>query len=194
MRGFVLDDTPLDAASVCTDDPWSGSFLFNASAEKRFFLVCVAPDPNLGGFGLPFDAVNAGLNAYDVAESPGDGTSELYDNALATLYADLDAARVGGVTFKLVEHAVYRDFVISTVALDVTMSSGGAPYLAVRDSSVASHLGLLSVGESTTTTAITDALVGALVGAGLDASGVYVALWSGSLTPDPHGKLTAAFV
>lgn len=194
LRGFVLDDTPLDAATVCTDDLWSGAILLSASAQKRFFLVCVEASPNLGGTGLPFDALNAGLNAYDVGEAPADGIAEDYQNAILKLDADLNAARAGGVTYKIVEHAPYVPYAISTVELDVTMALGTSPYLDVRDASIAAHLALLAVGESTSEAALMDVVAAALLMAGLDPTGVFVFVSGGSLVPDPHGKLVATFV
>lgn len=171
LRGFVLDVTPLDAGGACLgSSQWSGAVLLSDSATKRFFLVCVTPREDLGFYGLFLDAANAGVNFYDCAEQAADGGGLGYQNALATLWNALNTARAGGVSFRLVEHRDYLPITHRTVTLVVTLASGAAPYMAVRAAALDAFFQLLPTGAGTTIAAISEALAGALVMAGLNPS------------------------
>jgi hypothetical protein len=67
-------------------------------------VVLVGDDPGLGMYGLPFDAMNAGVNAYD-SGGPGDGVPVTYNQVIAKLYASIEAARGFGVAWKLVQES-----------------------------------------------------------------------------------------
>jgi hypothetical protein len=100
LPGFILDHTPLDTGSLRENDPWRGALLLSDQQSKRFFTVLVEDRPELGG-GLPVDAQNAGINAYDVADRAGDGKATQYFAALKALYGALEPARAGGVSWQL---------------------------------------------------------------------------------------------
>jgi hypothetical protein len=103
IPGVVLDLTPLDIGGFCDPlDAWYGSLLLTENATKRFFVVLVGDSPSLGMYGLPFDAMNAGINAYD-SGGPGDGVALTYNQLMAQLYASIEAARGSGVAWKLVQ-------------------------------------------------------------------------------------------
>lgn len=104
IRGFVLDLSPLDTGTLCDQsDPQYGNLLLSENGAKRFFAVLVGVNANLGAFGLPFDAMNAGINAYDVASMPGDGYALIYRQIMDRLYKAIDAAHGAGVAWKLIQ-------------------------------------------------------------------------------------------
>jgi hypothetical protein len=173
LQGFVLDQTPLDAGAVC--DPawtWTGAVLFTESTSKRFFLICIEPDKNLGRYGLFFDCANAGINFYDCAEEGGDGGSLTYDNAIAILQNAVNTARAGGVGWRLVAQTAFVPITFRTVTLTVTLASGAGPYLAARDAALDAYFQLLEPGQGTTGPSIAEAVSNALLIAGLDPSAV----------------------
>ncbi len=103
VPGFILDLAPLDIGGFCDPlEPWYGSLLLTLNATKRFFVVLVGTNPSLGMYGMPFDAMNAGVNAYD-SGGPGDGVPVTYNQLMAKLYASIEAARGAGVAWKLVQ-------------------------------------------------------------------------------------------
>jgi hypothetical protein len=105
IPGVVLDLSPMDIGGFCDPlEPWYGNLLLTLNATKRFFVVLVGDDPGLGMYGLPFDAMNAGVNAYD-SGGPGDGVPVTYNQVIAKLYASIEAARGFGVAWKLVQES-----------------------------------------------------------------------------------------
>lgn len=104
VRGFVLDDSPMDTGDVCADgDPWSGSVILSENDATRFFVICVSmPDQQFGDVSTPLDATDDGVNAYD-SGGPGDGGPVLYNQAIATLWRAINHAREAGVNFVIVQ-------------------------------------------------------------------------------------------
>lgn len=104
IPGFILDHSPLDVGSLCDPlDPWFGSLLLTENASKRFFVVLVGVNRNLGAYGLPLDAMNAGINAYDSASQPGDGGPVIYNRLMQTLYDEIQSKKGFGVAWKLMQ-------------------------------------------------------------------------------------------
>lgn len=128
IRGFVLDATPLDAGANCDDGPWSGATLLSDTGTKRFFALCVDSDPNLASFGLPFDALNAGLNAYDVATQPGDGYARGYRDAMLTLSHAVNSARGAGVAFRVLPRRTFEPWEIEEVDVELELADTTPDY------------------------------------------------------------------
>lgn len=105
LTSVILDESPLDVGGLCPDPlvGFSGGALLSESDSVRFFVVCVSVDLDLGSYGLPFDVVNAGINAFDSGSEPGDGFAVTYNQAIARLYASIDSARGFGVGFEIVQ-------------------------------------------------------------------------------------------
>lgn len=103
LPGFVLDHSPLDAGSMQKSDPWFGSLLFSKQTSGRYFAIVVELEHVEGasGGGLPLDAQNAGINAYDAAETPPEPPAAELERAIATLYQAVEAAKGGGVAWDL---------------------------------------------------------------------------------------------
>jgi hypothetical protein len=186
VPGFVLDHSPLDAGSNCTDAPWSGATLLNQIATKRFFVLCVDPAPNLASLGLPFDANNAGLNAFDVARGPGDGVARGYREAMQTLFHAVDRARAAGVLFRIVQRSTYVPWQLFAVDVELVLAAATTPY------EEAAELGLRTLFQLTppnTTIApwqLKAAVEQALSVAGLATTPVTVVTPALSLTPAPR--------
>lgn len=130
LWGFTLDQTPLDAGSVCArGGPWEGQVLLTQSATRRYFVVCVDSAESAGAYGLPRDALNAGRNAYDVGEAPGDGAAVGYDHAIQTLYQALSESRGYGVGFKLLRRRAYVPLTFLDVDLTLDLTATSSPYV-----------------------------------------------------------------
>ncbi len=194
LVGFVLDHTPLDLAGSCeAGQPYPGQQLLTLAAERRFFLVCVGTDANAGSYGLPLDALNAGVNAYDSAQGPGDGAPQGYVHALRTLYQGLREAHEFGVGFRLLPESVYVPWTERVVDIEVQLPDDGPQYIATATLAIEDLFQLQPRGV--VPWEVAQAIEQALVRAGLAATDVlYVS--SGSLSAGPREvlRLGALFV
>lgn len=105
ITGIILDEAPLDVGGFDSvdDDFWIGSVLLNDAAAKRFFVIAVGTNANLGSYGVALDVLNSGTNAYDFASEPGDGYAVTYQQVIAQLDAAIENARGGGVGWRIVQ-------------------------------------------------------------------------------------------
>lgn len=129
LTGFILDRTPLDAGSTCAGGAFDGQALLSEAASHRFFVICVDPDVNSGSQGLPLDSLNAGVNAYDSAEGPGDGGPLGYTNAMQTLIDAVRQAHGAGVGFRVLARSTYQPWVLVPVAVEVDLTGTGPEYV-----------------------------------------------------------------
>lgn len=130
LEGMILDLSPLDRGVLCETpespginviplaspplppgtttevlDAWAGSVVLSTSDTVRLFIICVGP-PNAataGETGLPYDATNDGVNAYDVGDRGIDGSQQGYESLIAALYDQVDQARGAGVHFEIIQ-------------------------------------------------------------------------------------------
>ncbi len=104
VHGFILDLAPLDTGVICSQtDPWASSVLLNDNDAVRFFVICVSgPDQTFGDPSTPLDSTTDGVNAYD-AGGPGDGSPVTYNQVIARLWRAVNAARLFGVNFAIVQ-------------------------------------------------------------------------------------------
>lgn len=101
LRGFVLDEDPLDVGQVCSDTgaPHGGLVLLDATEAVRFFVLCVDLS-SLGEFGGHMDPPGGAETAVD--EMFMDGFPVGYYAALGAVFDAIDRARAAGVRWALV--------------------------------------------------------------------------------------------
>jgi hypothetical protein len=103
VQGVVLGRAVLGRGSWQAGDPHRGQLLLSNAASRRFFALLVdPPPPGLGLYGLPLDAPNTAVNAYDIADWPAAIDRSRYTEALSALWHRIEAAKLGGVIWRLI--------------------------------------------------------------------------------------------
>jgi hypothetical protein len=168
LPGFTLDISPLDAGSTCAGGRFDGHQLLSEETSHRYFVICIGANPNAGATGLPFDAVNAGVNSFDSAEGPGDGSATLYDNAITTLRDALVQAHGAGVGFRLLKKSVYRPWELVLVDVEVDLVATTPEYVAAATLGLEGFFQEWPVETSAAEWQVVQAIEQGLIQAGLD--------------------------